>query len=112
MSSYNGLWFPVYSKETFAQSQRLGLGGRACTTSTFRCALNAVFALGCQFSGLPRMERNALSESFFHRSRNLLHVVISDEGSLSTIQTPLIVAQFLQSTTVPKSMLESRWFGL
>ena len=101
ISRYNSLW----SSDTHGVPQksisRIGLGGTGCSASAFYCALNSIFALGCQFSDLQLAQREVLSETFFRRSKKLLRIDILDEGSLALIQTLLIVAQFLQSTQFP-----------
>jgi hypothetical protein len=100
-SAYSRLWgseVPDARRET---GSKVGLGGSGCSISVFYCALNAMFALGCQFSDLPVTQRENLSDTFFRRSKQLLRIDVLDEGSLALIQTLLIVAQFLQSTQFP-----------
>lgn len=101
ISSYECLWNAELQGTEDEPLIRVGLGGSECPVSVFHCALNAMFALGCQFSDLPSTERESLSETFFLRSKQLLHIDILDEGGLALIQTLLIVAQYLQSTQFP-----------
>ena len=101
ISAYNRLWGSDTQELLQDSIARVGLGNPACSASVFYCALNAIFALGCQFSDLRLAERENLSETFFRRSKQLLRIDILDEGSLALIQTLLIVAQFLQSTQFP-----------
>jgi hypothetical protein len=101
ISRYNRLWSPDTQGGPQNSVSRIGLGGSGCPASVFFCALNSIFALGCQFSDLQLAQREALSETFFQRSKQLLRIDILDEGSLALIQTLLIVAQYLQSTQFP-----------
>lgn len=101
ISAYNRLWGSDTQELLQDSMARVGLGSPGCSASVFYCALNAIFALGCQFSDLRLAERENLSETFFRRSKQLLRIDILDEGSLALIQTLLIVAQFLQSTQFP-----------
>ena len=101
MSTYGRLW-STDTQETLQEPiTKVGLGGSGCSVSVYHCALNAIFALGCQFSDLPLAQRENLSETFFRRSKQLLRIDVLDEGDLALIQTLLIVAQFLQSTQFP-----------
>lgn len=101
ISSYECLWSSDLQGARLDPIARVGLGGSGCPMSVFHCALNAIFALGCQFADLPSAERETLSETFFQRSKQLLHIDVLNEGSLALIQMLLIVAQFLQSTQFP-----------
>ncbi|RFU33077.1 hypothetical protein B7463_g3284, partial [Scytalidium lignicola] len=101
ISAYECLWSADPQSAGPESIARVGLGGSGCPMSVFHCALNAIFALGCQFSDLPSAERESLSETFFQRSKQLLYIDVLDEGSLALVQMLLIVAQFLQSTQFP-----------
>jgi hypothetical protein len=101
ITTYNRLWGSDTQDVLQDSIARVGLGGSGCSASVFYCALNSIFALGCQFSDLRLTERETFSETFFRRSKQLLRIDILDEGSLALIQTLLIVAQFLQSTQFP-----------
>lgn len=101
ISKYNRLWGSDTQEVVQEPIAKVGLGGSGCSVSVFYCALNAIFALGCQFSDLPLAQCKDLSDTFFRRSKQLLRIDILDEGSLALIQTLLIVAQFLQSTQFP-----------
>jgi hypothetical protein len=100
-STYRRLWGPDTQEILQRPVAKVGLGGSGCSVSVYYCALNAIFALGCQFSDLPLAQRENLSETFFRRSKQLLRIDVLDEGNLALIQTLLIVAQFLQSTQFP-----------
>jgi hypothetical protein len=101
ISTYDRLWSGDTHDTPQESIAKVGLGGSGYSISVFYCALNAIFALGCQFSDLQLAQRENLSETFFRRSKQLLRIDILDEGSLALIQTLLIVAQFLQSTQFP-----------
>ncbi|KFY78694.1 hypothetical protein V499_02187 [Pseudogymnoascus sp. VKM F-103] len=104
--AYEDLWKPVELHRGQGESRDcdLGLGtpGISDSQSTvYHCALNAIFALSCQLSGpeILQHDRDSLSQTFFLRCRGLLHVDILDHGSIALVQTLLIVAQYLQSTS-------------
>lgn len=80
ISSYECLWSTDSQGAERDSIIRVGLGGSECPVSVFHCALNAIFALGCQFSDLPSAECESLSETFFQRSKQLLHIDVLDEG--------------------------------
>lgn len=80
ISSYECLWSTDSQSAERDSIIRVGLGGTECPVSVFHCALNAIFALGCQFSDLPSAERESLSETFFQRSKQLLYIDVLDEG--------------------------------
>lgn len=53
-------------------SPDIGLRGRNCQPTVFRCALNALFALGCEFSDLPSDENAATALACTERMKDLL----------------------------------------
>ncbi|CZS96849.1 uncharacterized protein RAG0_06023 [Rhynchosporium agropyri] len=79
----------------------VGLGSSFCPTSIFHSALNAMFALGCNFSDLSSAKRSNLTQTFSKRSLDILSSRFLDSGSLALVQALLIVAQYLQSTDLP-----------
>lgn len=106
VSAYENLWMPSNELHKSSGDQDLGLGSSGISDSrstVFHCALNAIFALGCQLADAESsiQNRESLSETFFLRSKALLHVDILDHGSIAIVQTLLIVAQYLQSTSFP-----------
>ncbi|KAJ5042853.1 uncharacterized protein L3040_004245 [Drepanopeziza brunnea f. sp. 'multigermtubi'] len=106
MEAYQDLWLPSRQTQEDFQTSDLGLGTPGLSDSrtvVFHCALNAIFALGCQLSdtAISHQERDSSSQTFFLRSKSLLQVDILDEGSIGLVQTLLIIAQFLQSTPSP-----------
>jgi hypothetical protein len=60
-----------------------------------------MLALGCQFSDMPTTERDQLSTSLVGRFRNLLQIDFLDDGSLSLVQSLLLVAQYHRCTKSP-----------
>ena len=104
--AYEDLWKPSHELRRDTIECDLGLGSPGLSDSqsvVFHCALNAVFALSCQLSApvIQQHDRESLSQTFFSRCRSLLHVDILDHGSIALVQTLLIVAQYLQSTSFP-----------
>ena len=100
LTVYCRLWDPE-NYPTPITSLHIGLGSTACPTSVFYCALNAMLALGCNFSDLAYPQRRTLSDTFCRRSLNLLLANTLNDGSLALVQALLIVAQYLQSTDLP-----------
>ncbi|KAM0500843.1 hypothetical protein ACHAP8_004560 [Fusarium lateritium] len=97
---YETLWEPsAYPSPQTSESGDIGLGGERCSESSFFCALNAMFALGCEFSDFPQKE--IASANFSSRMRNLLQVDILDKGDLSHVQALLLASQFAISSRPP-----------
>jgi hypothetical protein len=104
--AYEDLWKPSSELQRGAKDCDLGLGTPGVSDSrtiVFHCAINAIFALSCQLSGpdILQQDRESLSQTFFLRAKSLLHVDILDHGSVALVQTLLIIAQYLQSTSFP-----------
>jgi len=103
MRAYDGLWAST-SSEDVPQRPGLGLGGSKTSgpaSLVFHCALNTMLALGIQFSSLPVAERDKLSSLCLEKATNLLHLNLFDDGSISVVQTLLLLTLYLQSTTFP-----------
>ncbi|KAF7125672.1 hypothetical protein CNMCM5793_001911 [Aspergillus hiratsukae] len=63
------------------------------------CTFNVIFALACQLADfIPPEEREASSDAFFSRAKDLLHFNLWHSGSAGLIQCLLLMAQYLQST--------------
>jgi hypothetical protein len=102
--AYSKLWATDGENIEPVVSPGAGLGNATdgdSDTSIFFCALNAIFAIGCQFSDIPVNQRSAVSNMFFQRSKQLLRLDVLDNGSISLVQTLLLVAQYLQCTPYP-----------
>ncbi|RAK97544.1 fungal specific transcription factor domain-containing protein [Aspergillus ibericus CBS 121593] len=95
---YRNLWTP---EAWLIPSSGMGLGDPSVSSSMFHCALNIIFALGCQFSKLDHTAREATSEEFFQRSQSLLNVISLDKGDLALVQTLLLTSQYLQGGKSP-----------
>lgn len=114
------LFYPWVHKESFLASYELiwksqsnqgeplddlpdvGIGGRSCPPTMFYCALNAMFAIACEFSNMPSQEKRATSRMFYERMKGLISIDIFDSGSLAHVQALLLVAMYLQCTAYPK----------
>ncbi|RGP67583.1 transcription activator acu-15 [Fusarium sporotrichioides] len=97
---YESLWESRdYPGPETGDSGDIGLGGERCSESSFFCALNAMFALGCEFSDFPQKE--AASATFSSRMKSLLQMDILDKGDLSHVQALLLAAQFAISSEYP-----------
>lgn len=79
----------------------IGLGGGKCSHHVFFSALNAMFAMGLEFSDLPSEERESTSSIFFDRMSRLLRFDILDSGSIAHVQALLLVGQYLLCTHYP-----------
>lgn len=79
----------------------IGLGGRNCQPTVFFCALNAVFALGCEISDLPSDEKAASALVYAERMKDLLQIPILDSGSLAHVQALLLAGHHLLCTQYP-----------
>lgn len=97
MASYRSIW-SGNDLEEVSDLPDIGLGGSNCPTTVFYCALNAMLAEACQFSDMPPQDKRSSSTMFYDRARALLQVDLLDSGSLSHIQTLLLVVQYLQCT--------------
>lgn len=100
-NEYERLWLPPQQDSDADNRPDIGLGGGRCPRHVFFTALNAMFALGCQFSDVCPEDKEAASAMFFDRIRNLLHLDILDSGSISHVQALLLVGQYLLCTHYP-----------
>ncbi|PSN61455.1 hypothetical protein BS50DRAFT_562355 [Corynespora cassiicola Philippines] len=97
--SFERIWTGAHEAGYVAEAgPDIGLGGSKCSTAAFYCALNAMFALGCEFSDLPAEVKDETSAGFYQRMKELLPMNILDRGSLADIQTLLLVGQYLLCT--------------
>ncbi|KAK4068011.1 transcriptional regulator family: Fungal Specific TF [Trichoderma harzianum] len=97
MAFYRSIWSGDDLEEA-SNLPDIGLGGSNCPETVFYCALNAMLAEACQFSDIPPQDKRSSSTMFYERARALLQVDLLDSGSLSHIQTLLLVVQYLQCT--------------
>lgn len=101
LNAYNQLWAPGNEQRGDAHLPRVGLGGRNCPRTLFYCALNTIFALGCEFSASTENTYQDLSAGFMDHAYNLLQLDTLDDGDLSGVQTLLLLAIHLQRTQYP-----------
>lgn len=102
---YERLWTVPNEQEQPAeqpadQNLDIGLGGSKCTTQIFFCALNAMFAIGCQFTDFSLAEKENVSSVFFGRMEDLLSDAF-DGGSISHVQALLVAGHYLLCTQYP-----------
>lgn len=105
-AALEGLWKPKKELRNTLGDFDLGIGtfGVSDSRSTlFHCALNAIFAWTCQFARtkFPQEERESLAQTFFLRSKKLLHIHLLDHGSLAHVQTLMLFALCIPSTLFP-----------
>jgi hypothetical protein len=97
---YESLWTSTgYPGPPIGESGDIGVGSDRCSATSFFCTLNAMFALGCEFSDLPQKE--LASEMFNTRMRSLLRTDILDQGDLSHVQALLLVGHYLLTSQHP-----------
>ncbi|RAQ42709.1 fungal specific transcription factor [Aspergillus flavus] len=104
-AAYRNLWRaedePIIAAPTVLQ---VGLGSSAESgpkSIVFQCALNLIFALGCQFADIAPEEAEAVANSFFLRAKKFIGLDFLDINTLGVVQTLLITALFLQSSPYP-----------
>ncbi|PKS13398.1 hypothetical protein jhhlp_000169 [Lomentospora prolificans] len=101
-AEYQRLWTrDEREQERSLEKIDIGLGGGNYPRHVFFSALNAMFALGCQFSDLPSEEKRAASAMFYDRIKTLLRFDILDSGSIGQVQALLLVGQYLLGTQYP-----------
>lgn len=102
--AYENLWVPENHASHKLTHLNVGLGDQLNSgqnSIVFNCALNIIFALGCQFSKLPVQDRESHSNTFFLRAKRHIGLDMVDIHSIGVVQTLLVVALFLQSTPYP-----------
>lgn len=101
LAMYRSLWtaqgFPSGRKPT----NGLGLGDTRVNSITFYYALNAIFALGCQFSTVVQAERETTSEAFFRLCKPALDLDSLQGSDLALVQTLLLMVHYLQGSRTP-----------
>lgn len=102
LAEYQRLWTRNEREQDRAVDKiDIGLGGGNYPRHVFFSALNAMFALGCQFSDLSSEEKRAASAMFYDRIKTLLRFDILDSGSIGQVQALLLVGQYLLGTQYP-----------
>lgn len=101
MATYEELWQPASNRRTCSY-EGVGLGSLESSgpnSLVFQCALNVVLALGLQCSdNISVTERDRLSASCIEKANQLFKLDLFDHGSLSVLQTLLLLTQYFQST--------------
>ncbi|KAE8326711.1 fungal-specific transcription factor domain-containing protein [Aspergillus sergii] len=100
-SAYRSLWAPSESSRSTNTVHGLGIGDITVNHTTFHCALNAIFALGCQFSNVVQTRRETTSEAFYRRCKPVLDVEYLEGGDLAVCQTLLLITHYLQCSRTP-----------
>ncbi|KAL4801266.1 fungal-specific transcription factor domain-containing protein [Aspergillus unguis] len=101
MTSYTFIW-SNQEERSLDTLPDVGLGGRNCPPAMFYCALNAIFAIACEFSNMPPQEKRSTSLMFYERMKGLINIDIFDSGSLAHVQALLLVGLYLQCTAFPE----------
>ncbi|KAH7336658.1 fungal-specific transcription factor domain-containing protein [Rhexocercosporidium sp. MPI-PUGE-AT-0058] len=97
---YESLWTSSgYPGPHLGELGDVGLGGEFCPPNAFFCALNAMFALGCEFS--KTSEREKASAVFRDRMQELLHEEFLDYASIAHVQALLLSGHYLLTTEHP-----------
>ena len=102
--AYENLWGSARWPKPDLPKLNIGLGGSfdsAPQSIVFHCALNAIFALGSNFSEIPAGERETAAYTFFLRAKRFVGLDLLDTSTIGVVQTLLIVALLLQSTPYP-----------
>ncbi|KAL2866488.1 uncharacterized protein BJX67DRAFT_372467 [Aspergillus lucknowensis] len=97
MATYESMW----GNQANAAEKSLpdvGLGGLNCPVPVFHCALNAMFAIACQFSNMEPHDKQNTSVLYYERIKSLMNIDILESGSLAHVQALLLVAIYLQCT--------------
>ncbi|KAK4184194.1 fungal-specific transcription factor domain-containing protein [Podospora australis] len=105
LHAYRNLW-----KSRAAQARSppppsgLGLGsapGGDAGSIVFHCALNVIFAIGCQFSDLSPKDKIGAIETFFSRAKVFIGLDFLDMHNVGVVQALLLMTLILQSTPFP-----------
>lgn len=101
--AYENLWKSDKEPKHELPELNIGLGSAhdSGRSIVFFCALNAFFAIGCHFSDIPPSEREAVSYTFFLRSKSFVGLDMLDVGNIAVVQLLLKLALLLQGTPYP-----------
>lgn len=100
-AAYEAIWLPNNPSLDSGGKPDIGLGSDCCSRDVFFCALNAMFALGCEFSAYSSADKDMASSVFLERIRSLLRYDVLDSGDMSHVQALLLVGQYLLCTHYP-----------
>lgn len=102
--AYENLWVPQNQPARQLSDLNIGIGSKIDSgpdSLVFNCALNIVFALGCHFADIPSPDREAVSYTFFLRSKQFVGLDFLEVRSIGVVQALLTTALYLQSTPYP-----------
>ncbi|KIV93441.1 hypothetical protein PV10_04654 [Exophiala mesophila] len=96
-------FFPFVHRPSFQERyEQLWVSDSPPPDDGFHCLLNIIFAISSRVSGKTSLKaREASSTSFIARARELLQFDFLSPGTLETVQTWLLMAQYLQSANEP-----------
>lgn len=96
-------FFPFVHRPSFQERfEQLWVSNVSPPDDGFHCLLNIIFALAARMSGrISYQVREASSASYITRARELLELDVFSSGTLDTVQTWLLMAQYLQSVNEP-----------
>ncbi|KAL2817920.1 fungal-specific transcription factor domain-containing protein [Aspergillus cavernicola] len=103
-AAYQNLWRAESESNIPLTNLRIGLGSGTESgpkSIVFHCALNLIFALGCQFADIAPEEVELVAHSFFLRAKRFIGLDFLDINTLGVVQTLLITALFLQTSPYP-----------
>lgn len=101
MATYESMW-ASQANDPYRSLPDVGLGGRNCPAPVFHCALNAIFAIACEFSNMEPHDKRNTSLMFYERMKSLINIDILDSGSLAHVQALLLLVVYLQCTPYPR----------
>ncbi|KAL4801253.1 fungal-specific transcription factor domain-containing protein [Aspergillus unguis] len=104
-AAYRNLWRGADEPYVPAPTDlEIGIGSKTESgpmSIIFHCALNLIFALGCQFADIAPEETESVANSFFLRSKHFIGLDFLDINTIGVVQTLLITALYLQSSPYP-----------
>jgi hypothetical protein len=104
LRAYESLWRPAHERPPESSLPGLGLGsspGADAGTIVFHSALNAMFAIGAQFSDLRPKDKISATETFFNRGKAFVGLDFIDMHNVGVVQSLLLMALMLQGTPFP-----------
>ncbi|KAI0151399.1 fungal-specific transcription factor domain-containing protein [Pestalotiopsis sp. NC0098] len=99
-NQYRRIWAEREPQDA-VPSFEVGLGSPSCPRRVFFLALNAMFALGLQFSRFSAVEKEDAAMMFYQRIEELANMELLGGNSLAHIQAVLLVSQYLLCTRDP-----------
>ncbi|KAK5662205.1 hypothetical protein OQA88_8110 [Cercophora sp. LCS_1] len=104
LHAYESLWKSRFEQRSEDKPPAgLGLGsspGADASTIVYHTALNAILAIGCQFSDLSAEDKAVATNSFFQRAKALVGLDFIDMNNIGVVQSLLLLTLFLQCTPI------------